>query len=587
MRTTDLRQVIDEALGTPGGFFPASSYRLAVYFLAPTPQEIEQFQKQSLYRSIEAMTRCLQSQSSADADQLIGPSGSLVREGLRQIVAASPILIGATQVEGATHWAKTVLLDTVESECNRLEASLRSLRHAASRKLESMPDRLQKARALAEEAMYHALLDGESDRHHWLREAESRIEEVLEQPVGQRDPFSWLLQGYLLHLRDRNIDSGQAAMLQACLASGKEHDAVFLEAIRTLAHFQARNGAFEAAFQTFQRANGAIPECMEAEALIYAAGANRGDEMRILAANLASRWPIGLVGIYGHELALEHGATFRGALDESSRFIVQNAKTGLQQWEQLAERLQVRLTAIDENLELPVAITSAQSYLTDVLEQPDLFTASWTIAESDRGRQDTIAATAQLARTALTQLQTEMSELGRTVEKVKEWREQMIEGIRQSRTHQEYAERRRLGLTKDEDKAQAGCMMGSSVGCMGFAAYFVACFASAGIASAWGPNTSNGRWIMAGIALPIVLGIALAFIDSVRRSVSQMELNRSISTLNQEQKNAIDQVQEQYMAQMEPLTDRTRELKARIEKTESIVRQFTEDVAQIQREQAA
>lgn len=576
MRKNDLNTILVEKVKATGGFFRPAEYRLALYLAAPPREDLERFVRLSVHHAMERAHAHISMLTAGQETTTLGEASSPLRAGLFRIISVSGVLSGEAKPDPSQQKIRDVVLDLAEDEINSLETWFQELRQASNRRLERMPDRLQKYRGLAEQALNRFLVEGDLDQDDWLREARSHVEDVLEQPVGQRDPYTWMLYAWIALRRDQR-ETAQHAFLQACLASSGERDALFFEANRCLALMQFESGAFESAFQTLQK-GGLSPTdpTLLLDLLTAAIAADRLDDTVALVHQTFRSWPLIGLALFSEPALLTKAAHWRRAIEAASDAIVSDAKVAASKWRRSVERMQRSLEAFDSGLRLDVTVTGKVEALTEGLEELDPFFGGWLIREAEAGEDEVQRAGAAAMQRAVRDAQLELIEAQKHVEELKAWRKSLVDQILKNRDQTALHHRMRLGLRPDDDRAQAGCMMAGGVGCAGYALYFLGCMVSAAFAASAGPNTSAGKLVLSALAVPFVMGVLFTIVDGIRRVVAESELGRELRQLDAEGEKAIEEIDTSYRAKIEPLTEAVEKARIRRDQATEALRQLQE-----------
>ncbi len=582
MRGNDLHQILTEKARATGGYFRSAEYRLALFLLTPDVPEAERFIKTSLRQSLERVGTMLNSLPPEQEGYLLGEMNSPVRQSIERMLSISGTLSGEAKVDPALEDSRRMLLDLIDDEAIRIIESNRAIRVASNKKIDRMPDRLQKSRALAEQALTRYLLEPQLDEEDWLKDASNYLDEVLQQPVGQRDCYTWLLNGWL-NLRRDNRDGAQNSFLQACLAASADRDILFVEANRILARGQMDNGAFEAAYQTLIK----IPPTNTDPLVTYdqlcaAIGADRVDEARSLIAKLCMEWPVGVLGVYGDQELLAKATSWRGSLEIAANSLVSEAKRSLQLWQKTNLEAQTKLSDLHSGLELPSTTVNSFSSLDTAMQRSDMLLAAWVRGEAQRGLMNSLDAARLVCKNYIKECQLAVHRVQNKMDDLKEWKSQQFTYMKGAKYNEQNAQRQILGLDVVSDRTQTGCMMSAGLGCAGYASYFIVCFVSASVAATAGPNTATGKFVLGVIGVPLLLGVLITVADGLRRMVAEAELGRQMKQIEDRHDIALQDIEATYKEKMPPLMDEMKAAKAEADRGENALKSFQSLAPQIQ-----
>lgn len=572
MRGNDLHQILSEKSKAHGGYFRTSEYRLALFLLTPDVPEAERFIKASLRNSFERIGNLLNMLPPEQENYLLGDHTSPIRLGLERLIAVSSTLSGEGKLDSSLEETKKVLLDLIDDEAIRIIESNRAIRLASAKRVDRMPERLQKSRSLGEQALTRFLIEGQLDEDDWIRDANNYLDEVLQQPVGQRDPYTWLLYGWLNQRKDHR-EIAQNAFLQACLSASADRDILFVEANRILAGSQMDAGSYEAAYQTLLKVPAPHSDPTVTTDLLRAAiGCDRVDESRALVAELIPQWPLALLGMYSDPDILDKANTWRNGLELVADGIVKNGKQQVAHWQKTNLELQTSLTELEPGLELPVANSTAVNSMEACMAQPDVFSAHWVVSEARRGAENSVDAAKLVVKNCVKEKQVRLHQISARIDEVKALKAQQLSQLSSTKYHEQSAQRQLLGLNVADDRAQSGCMLSAGLGCAGYAAYFTVCFISAAISISAGPGTSTGKIIMGVIALPVAFGILFTIADGIRRMIAESELARQMKQIDERHEAAIANIEQAYKEKMPGLLEEMAEAKKEVDRGDAIYR---------------
>ena len=154
------------------------------------------------------------------------------------------------------------------------------------------------------------------------------------------------------------------------------------------------------------------------------------------------------------------------------------------------------------------------------------------------------------------------------------WKRDSIDAIQSRQQSIKHKARIDLGLYQAvSDRMQTGCVFSLGAGCLGYSFYFTLSVVWASFAVWGGPQTQNGKWIVAALSLPLVIGTVSTLVDAGRKLKAQAELRRRTHQVDLDAEAAIQEVNRQYELQMPMLQQALDEAKSRVAVSEALVRE--------------
>lgn len=186
---SNLFQAISAIPGFDGKWCRRGPHWLALFFAQPTAKDIEGYLRAILVHHL-----------GQDTDTRFNPES--IRDGISQLQTLREVLAGRALPESfpaeiLRNWTNRWLTDRATA----IHLEHRELRQIGDRGLTVYPDRLKHLRLTAEHRLTTLLSVSSSDRNETLTDAISALEELLEQPCAQRDPYVWLMLGWASWLR--------------------------------------------------------------------------------------------------------------------------------------------------------------------------------------------------------------------------------------------------------------------------------------------------------------------------------------------------------------------------------------------------
>lgn len=285
----------------------------------------------------------------ADQEHIVGKRQSPIRNGIHDLASN-----------------KEIWRDLVNDEVIRMTRVVHELRSVTEATHAQLPERLQQLR--------HAAQFGTNET------AEKAINELLEQPAGQRDPFIWILRGWLC-LERRGLDAAKSAFVQAYLRS---EGILHAEASRLIAAIESQDNDPESAYQTLRRVDNTDPT-VKFELLRYAILTGRKAEAKEIIERLVPEWPLSILGLFSDPSILAQAPIWRPALDGIAAALIVDARQESLQWSRSLNEAAECLRQVDGNLTLPAKLLSNAENTRTLAQRADVFTAAWVIGESRRG----------------------------------------------------------------------------------------------------------------------------------------------------------------------------------------------------------
>ncbi|MBN8690893.1 MAG: hypothetical protein J0L72_08900 [Armatimonadetes bacterium] len=569
MRSIDVSHLLTESLHSAPRLFTQAEYRLGLFYLAPHQEDLERFFSAQISSAIDQANSVISVLPESAMRTLFGNEDHPLHQGLNRVLNAgqSDKQDGACQRRTAAFVSDQI--DTLASEATH---QIKELRLASVQRLDSMPERILKARQFGEQAIQRAMAESAADKEQWINEALSRLSEVLEQPIGQRDGYTWMMQGYVNMMRENCAEAAITAFIQATLQTSKYRDAIFIESSRCLAHLQSQRGLHEAAYQTMLKVyqtEKTLSTC--AEMVRYTILSDHTSELPTLLDEAFEASPLLILSLLGDaELASQAGDWYKSAI----RFAdvqVREAKRDVAEWRSLLDRIQSTGEQHGVHLEPPLTVTGPLAELEEAVNSNDALVAWFSRQECKRLSMDTLSICIRQAKTESESHQIQITNSSKSLEELKAWRDHEINMLRYTRETTEAINRQEVGLTTSSDRTQVGCMFASSMGCAGFAIYAILLTFVSGMAGAIGPSSSLGRIILLSISVPIALGIIFTIVDGLRRMAAQNELNRRNLVAKMRSDEGVDQVNEQYSEKYKSIQAQMNEAKKNKETADSVV----------------
>ncbi len=284
-----------------------------------------------------------------ELERLVGKRQSPIRKGIHDLPSNNEI------------WR-----DLVNDEVIRMTRVVHELRSLIEGAHDQLPERLLQLR--------HAAQFGTNEA------AERAINELLEQPAGQRDPFIWILRGWLC-LERQDSEAAKSAFVQAYLRS---EGVLHAEASRLIAAIESKHNDPESAYQTLRRVDDSDPT-VKFEHLRYAILTGRKSEVKDIIERLVPIWPLSILGLFGDPSILAQAPLWRPALDGIAATLIVDARQESIQWVRSLNEAAECLRQVDPSLTLPAKLLANAEKARTLAEGTDAFAAAWVISEARRG----------------------------------------------------------------------------------------------------------------------------------------------------------------------------------------------------------
>jgi hypothetical protein len=556
MRTIDLNHLISQSLRSQGGFFRPTGYRFLLYLLGVDRIELDEFyrhQFQLLMGDVQSTIALLP--ESAERT-LLGPDDDPIRRGIVRMTKVAKGITGNVKLDPSQLGTKAILLDIFDDAITRNLQEFLALTAAAGKSLTGMPERLQKNRSLAEEAMQGFCLGSSTESLDLVSIAKQRLEEVLEQPIGQRDGYAWLLSGWINFCRDGYRDAAQSDFIQASLIGGKTQNAIFIEANRMLAWLQYTGGHFEAAYQTIQKVlMVTTSQEVKVDALRYAVMAGRDQDAVALFTDAISTHPIALLAILSEQDLLARCGGLLGAGKTAMARLVSNARNDLNAWGKTIDHLTEILEQVGSSRQIPTNVVTRFDNLSQSLEDTDIFHAWWVSGESKRGKEQVESEVLKSLHIEAAERRSYLAQIQTGIDQLNDWKRTAKDRAYAMKSVKEQYTRKSLNLLEDADRVAHRTMTFFGLGFSGFCIYFGLCMFVPALGENVGPSSPNGKWVMLLLMLPMVIGFMVSVTDGMKRMAAESDFEREVRTLNGEQEAAINEVDLKYKEQLAPLQE--------------------------------
>lgn len=503
---------------------------------------------------------------------LLGPEDDPIRRGIVRMNKVAKGIASNAKVDPSQISTKAILLDLFDEIITRNQREFLAINAAAGKSLSGMPERLQKNRTLAEDALHGFLMGSSTDTLDLVAIAKQRLDEVLEQPIGQRDGYSWLLSGWINCCREGYRDVAQSDFLQASLIGGKNQDAIFVEANRMLAWLQYGNGNFEAAYQTIQKVQmfSASPE-IQLDALRYAVMAGREQDAIAIFTTTLSTNPIALLAILSEQdLLARCGGLLSSGKTVMSR-LVATARTDLNVWGKTIDHLSSTLESIGSSRSIPVAVMTRYDHLSQSLDDTDIFHAWWVSGESKRAKEQVEAEVMKSLQLEVSERRSFLAQVQTGIEQLNDWKRTAKDRAYAVKSVKEHHTRKSLNLLEDADQVASRTATFFGLGFAGFIIYFGLSAFFPPVGEAIGPSSPGGKWVLMVLILPMIIGFFVSVSDGVKRIAAETEMEREVRTLNAEEESALKEVEQKYVEQLAPLQEKLNDAREAISQVENAI----------------
>jgi len=303
----------------------------------------------NLSELLNRVTLILDQFKPAELEHIVGKRQSPIRNGIHDLASN-----------------KEIWRDLVNDEVIRMTRAVHELRSSIERTHDQLPERLLQLR--------HAAQFGTNEA------AEKAINELLEQPAGQRDPFIWILRGWLC-LERQDPEAAKSAFVQAYLRS---EGVLHAEASRLIADIECENNDPESAYQTLRRVDDTDPT-VKFDLLRYAILTGRKSEVKEIIELLVPGWPLSILGLFSDPSILAQAPIWRPALDGTVAALIVDAREESLQWARSLHEAAECLRQVDPSLILPAKLLAHAEKARTLAEGTDAFTAAWVLGEARRG----------------------------------------------------------------------------------------------------------------------------------------------------------------------------------------------------------
>ena len=381
-----------------GRFFDTPQFQL--YLQYSGEGEPEAFVRKGLTASLGWIQSMLSQLPDDQAEKLFGGRRSQIRIGLQKLAKR-----------------ESVWQDLLDEETRRIRLINDRIREASQDSLARMPDRQRELREYAESA----LCEGSKAA---TEKAQDAITELLDQPIGRRDAFTQMLNGWLQHFNG-DLESAKSAFTQACLCS---EGVLFDEASRLLATVQVSLGDIDGALKTLHRVN--FPDfAMQYETLKLVVLNDRVTESQELLQSLIPVWPVAILGLYSDQAVLAKAADWRPTLEQVATQMQFAARESTLHWSRSIEEATRTLRLVDTGLELPVGRLKELEVAKKYAAISDVFVAQWVSTEAQRGMANVSGAARSVLRGALRSLQDTSLRAERELASMREWKDERIRNL--------------------------------------------------------------------------------------------------------------------------------------------------------------
>lgn len=564
--SAELHETLHRAIGTRGGLFHPTVARLGLYHLAMDQRSLEGYYRRAFVESFRIIADHLAMLNGLTRDKIIGPSGSAVSNLFLALPALEEcVLNGRRTTENELLPLNQAIDNAIELLAAETHEDLIQLRTAAAVRVEGLTDRLLKTRALADEAITKSLTCEASDRNEWLCEAINQYSELLDQPVGSRDPMTWLLMGWARMRRDGVREEVVRAFHQACLTASGLQDQVHQEAHRHLAMAQGERGESDAAIQSVQKAMGDQPSALlMVEGVRYASMAGRLDDAYAIWERALAKDPFAILALIECKDLILHAPRFSQFAQESETKERKAARAALGQFQRHKEETERLIEEEGLDVSLPASVTAQLDFYKDQIRAASAPAARWIANESRRlGAEIHQVVTKQLERRLLA-CRNERQHAQGELESTKKLKDRVILGLEQQCQAEITAERARLGLDgSDRTPSASGCATSGGISAGAFTVYFVLSALADGFAARFGPNTSIGAFLMLALALPAAMGALHVLSRSSQQWNAERSLESQARSLDASVKQQIANIENDFRAKQQHYLDRIEELRVK------------------------
>jgi len=520
---SNLFQAISAIPGFDGKWCRRGPHWLALYFAQPTAKDIEAHLRAIL---VHHLGQDLEPRTFPDP----------VREGLTQLQALREVIAGRSLPESfpaevLRNWTNRWLSD----RANAIHLEHRALRSIGDRGLTVYPDRLKHLRLTGEHRLTTLLAVSSSDRNETLTDAISALEELLEQPCAQRDPYVWLMLGWASWLRHGPHGRANEAFAQVGITNlgGNPllHD---LSSYHLCALAESENDILHATqFSHKLRAGKMLDQDLDHARLCAvfdrngeAAAASLGRAIHanplVLVDALAESWT-GRVP----EVLAEGVRTGLSVPKDALAAAIQQARTRVTNVDRL-------LNELEDAPELPTSFENKLNELAahavtsdQILQLAYRDAADRLVEQAETFAADTLAQLVQSARASLARAQYAFDqsavELRYKIDELEAYHQRDIEQLSfDFRLEETFV-----------DRFQSGALRAMATSGLAAAIYFGLQIANLSFAQSISPGTAAGKLILALLFAPLPLGMVVLLKDSARMAIARAKWNQTLARMDE------------------------------------------------------
>ncbi len=567
MISADLHETLHRALSTRGGLFQPTSARMGLYHMAMDQRALGAYYRRAFVESFRMISDHLAMLNGITRDKVIGQPGSAVSNFFLSLPSITDTVLTESKSNDPTLASLTLAIeDAIERLAAETHYELTHLRSAAACRIEGLPDRLLKTRALADDAVIKSLHCEANDRSEWLGESATQFSEVLDQPVGSRDPMSWLLFGWIKWRREGAREDVVRAMHQACLTSSTQHDEVYQEAHRHLAMVQAERGDHDAACQSILKALDARPSALlMVEGVQYAAQAGRMDDAFSLWERALAHWPFALLALIESKELLLHAPKFAQFAQESEKNERNKARKAISQLKTHKENTERLIEEQSLDVSLPASISYQLDQFVEQLKHASAPAASFIAQESARLAEEIHQVVGKQLERAHLLARNERQQAQGELEHLEKLKDKVILGLEHQNQQALSDERVKLGLIGDNGPSSSGCMASGAITAVSLTVYFVLCTLMPSLAARIGPNTAIGAFLMLVLGLPAALGGLHVFSRITQQWGAEKQLETRTREIDENTKAQIRAIESDFRIKQQAILDRVEQLRQKEE----------------------
>ncbi len=578
MRNIDLTITLQEAFDIQQGMFKPSEYRMALILLNPNKESLEAFFQVQVTRNLAQTEGIMSVTNASSLNQILGNEGSTIRRGIDSAIRVQNHLASnSNAVEESLIGTRDFIRSYVESEAIRYVEEISALKEVNNRRMIGLPDRLAKHRSLAEDALVKSLIDP-VDKIDWLDDAINRLDEVVEQPIGAKDPFNWLLFAWAKQRKNDIGGSVHEALAQACLVSNATQDALFVEAHRSLAGYFASKSKFDKAATTLQKIIGSGEE-YEAllEYVIYSASSTQQNLAITQYKQLVAQKPFTAFLPISNPAMGQNGGAWMNVVKEESESIVNEAAGQLSAWKVTLDGIESLADQHESIAEFLPQYNVCYEFLSERLKGSHIFEASYLSSESIRFHKDMELKVRKMIEVEKSQATHEIQSLELKKESLRRSRDESVAVLRGYRVIKEGQDRIDLNLAKDNSATmQKGCGTSLMTGFGGFGVYFIMGMFSNNFLNSAGPGTSTGKVIMGALLIPPALGGIMSIMDAIRKNTAHNELNRRGKEYDSEMEKRIAEIDMQFNSNLAELDSELNVIRGQLKTCEESGKKLSE-----------